>query len=259
MIDTLHYLSIGLPVLILIRLVQQGLWRLSPYFGFAIFLLVGLVRDLILLKPDYETTTYSNLWKWTLPVLLIAQVVAGLTTYSAISQMYAGIGRFAIRLFAGCLLVAAIAGLVLLPVEVHRIGAAEAELRVLFLLQRWIASILAGGLMLAVAYLQRFPAPLRQVPRNIKVHAGCVAAYFSSYAMLYAIENACKLGEAQWAVVAQMAAVCLIYGVWAAGLSREGQVSKPWPALDREVSNMIEARYHAARTILGQAAGNGRR
>jgi ethanolamine transporter EutH len=259
MIDTLHYLSIALPVLILIRLVQQGLWRLSPYSGFALFLMVGLVRDLVLLKPDYETTTYSLLWKCTLPVLLIAQIGAGLSTYSAISRMYSGLGRFAIWLFAICLLAAALAGLVLLPVEIHRIGAAEAELRVLFLVQRWVATVLAGGLMLAVAYLQRFPAPLRQVPRNIKVHAGCVAAYFSSYAVLYALENAYKLGEAQWAVMAQLTAVCLIYCVWAVGLSREGQLSKPWPALDQAVFDMIDARYRAARNILSQAAGNGRR
>lgn len=259
MLDVLRYLSICLPVMLLLRLFQQGLWKVSPYGAFAVFLGVGLARDLVLLVPGYTTHLFTQLWEVTLPVLLLSQIGAGVSTYRAIASLYPKIGRFAAWLFGACLLAACAAGLALLPLEVKRIGAAEAELRVLFLVQRWVATLLAGGLTLAVLFLARFPAPLRRMPTNIGVHTICIAVYFTSYAILYTLENTKALGGVAWAEVAQLGLVVLMYGIWTMKLSAAGQVSERWPELDPEVGEMLDARYKAAVCALRQAAGEGRK
>jgi hypothetical protein len=245
MLDYLRYLSIGLPVILLFRLVQLGLWSINPYSGLCAYLVIGILRDLILLRPNYQTHAYTVLWESTLPMLLFGQVIAGLATYQAIAELYPKIGRFAVRLFAACLLVACLGCLAFLPLEMRRIGAEEAQLRVLFLIQRWVASILVGGLLLAVVFLSRYPAPLKRMPRNISVHTACIAAYFAAYAILYELENL------------QLATLCGIYVVWIVGLSQKGEVREPWPELDPAVKMLLDRRYHRAKQLLRQAAGVG--
>ena len=260
MLDTLRYLSILASIALLLRLVREKLWRIRPFSGLSAFLLINILRDLALLKPNYETHAYAVLWEETLPILLLAQIVAGIENYYAIANLYPGIGNFARRLFFACITAALIAGLLILPIELHRLGAEEPQLRMLFLSQRWTASLLAGALLMAVLFLSRYPAPLKRMPRNIRVHTACLALYFTSYAVLYTLENMAPLGSMVWAELGQLALVVLIYAAWTAGLARAGQESEPWPAPDAAANEVLDSRYQAAKKMLSHsAAGGGRK
>jgi hypothetical protein len=255
----LRELSTFLPLLLLARLFQQGLWKVRPYSALGVFLLVDLARDLALLLPPYDSHPYTLIWEATLPVLLLAQIGAGVATYAAITELYPKIGPFAVKLFAACLILACLAGLVLLPFEVKRIGADEAPVRVFILVQRWVATLLAGGLVLAVLFLARFPRPLKKMPRNIMTHTACIALYFASYALLYAIKNLKSMHGAQWAAQGQLGFVCVLYLAWTVGLSKAGQASEPWRQLDPAVKQMLDRRYERALEWMRQAAGDGRK
>jgi hypothetical protein len=76
-----------LPLLLLARLFQQGLWKVRPYSALGVFLLVDLARDLALLLPPYDSHPYTLIWEATLPVLLLAQIGAGVATYAAITEL----------------------------------------------------------------------------------------------------------------------------------------------------------------------------
>lgn len=262
--DILRYLSILAPLLILFRLALQRLLRTRPYSAFAAMLGVGVLRDLILLLPsDYRSHSYALAWEITLPFLLLAQASAAVETYAAIASLYAKIGTFAVRLFRGALVATALACCLGLPFETRQIAGVESTVRSLFLLDRWMNSLMAGGLILAVAYLARYPRPLKVMPRNLVLHTTLLCTYFVLYSIVPFVLNLIPLGQGLWVQVLLFAAVLALYASWIAGLSAEGERSEAWPEIDARTLEQMEARHRAilefgctvANSALRQAAG----
>jgi hypothetical protein len=193
---------------------------------------VVLVRDGVVSIPAYDTHAYAVAWAWTLPVLLAAQLWAGLDTLRAVARLYPKIGRFAVRLFLTCLAITVVVCCLGLPFELHRLRDEEAALRALFLLHRSVDSWIAGTLILVAVFFARFPAPLKQPPRNLVLHTILLSLYFGGYAALFFTENLTSLGSALLVERLQFALVVALYAVWAAGLSKDGETSEAWPEID---------------------------
>ena len=244
--EILRYLSIFAPLLIFVRLSSQRLLRTRPYTAFLAMLSVGLLRDVILLVPsDYHSHSYALAWGITLPVLLLAQAAAAVSTYAAIANLYTNIGRFAVRLFEGSLIVTAVCCCAGLPFELRHMTGDELWIRSLFLLDRWISSLIAGGLILAVAYLARFPRPLKVMPSNLILHTTLLCVYFGSYSIVPFVLNLVPLGEALWVQAALLATVLALYALWALRLSTAGERTELWPEMDARTLERIEARQRA--------------
>ena len=223
--------SAVLAAAIIWRIIQQKLWK-SPFRAFGLMLGVVLARDVIVSIPPYDTPAYTLAWAWTLPILLAAQVWAGLDTLRAVARLYPKIGNFAVRLFLACLAITIFVCCVGLPFELDRLGREEAALRSLFLLHRWADSCIAGTLILVAVFFARFPAPLKQPPRNLVMHTMLLSAYFSGYAVLFFAENLASLGAIRVVEHLQFALVVVLYALWTMGLSKRGETSQPWPEID---------------------------
>jgi hypothetical protein len=239
-------LTTVLPVLVLFRLLQQFL--IYRYRAFAAMLGAGVARDLLLMCVPYTTPAYRLAWMLSLPVLLLVQTWASVAAYQAIASIYPKIGKFAPRLFAACLFAAAFGCALLLPVETRLIGGRDAPLRCLLLAYRWIDSLAAGGLLLAVAFLSRFPAPLKLVPRNLKLHTGLLAAYFSAYGVTCLLENATRLGSIMAIERIHFALIALLYAGWGT-LSAQGERSEAWPQIDARTKGYLDQRDAEARAF----------
>lgn len=213
------------------RIVQQKLF-VPPFQAFATMLAVVLARDGVMSIPRYDSHAYTVAWEWSLPVLLSAQIWAGLETLKTVARLYPKIGRFAVRLFLVCLAITAVVCCLGLPLELHRLKGEELILRSLFLLQRWVDSSIGGTLVLVALFFARFPAPLKQPPRNLVMHTVLLSAYFGSYALLFFIENLAPLGAIASIERSQFTLVVLLYAAWVFCLSQSGQRSQPWPEVD---------------------------
>jgi hypothetical protein len=193
---------------------------------------VVLVRDGVVSIPSYNTHAYAMAWAWTLPALLAAQVWAGLHTLKAVARLYPKIGRFAVRLFLACLAITVGVCCLGLPFELHRLRGEEAALRALFLLHRCVDSWIAGTLVLVAVFFARFPAPLKQPPRNLVVHTILLSLYFGGYAALFFVENLASLGSVVIAERLESILIVGLYSAWAMCLSKKGETSEPWPEID---------------------------
>jgi hypothetical protein len=217
--------------LVVWRIIQQRLF-VSPFRALGVMLGVVLVRDAVVSIPSYDTHAYAVAWAWTLPALLAAQVWAGLDTLKAVARLYPKIGRFAVRLFLTCLAVTVVVCCLGLPFELHRLRGEEAPLRALFLLHRSVDSWIAGTLVLVAVFFARFPAPLKRPPRNLVLHTILLSLYFGGYALLFFAENLASLGSVVFVERLQFALIIILYSVWAMCLSKNGEISEPWPEID---------------------------
>lgn len=228
---TLRLLSITLEIAVLLRIVQQRL-LVSPLGSVALMLGVVLARDIVVSIPNYDSRGYAVSWEWTLPPLLAAQVWAGLDNLRAVARLYPEFGRFAVRLYLTCLAISGTVCSLTIPFELRRVSGGEAVLRALFLSQRCIDSWIAGTLILVSVFLAWAPAPANKPPRNLVLNTILLSAYFGGYGLLFLIENLTSLGGAVTAERAQFVLVICVYAAWAAGLSRKGESSEPWPRID---------------------------
>jgi len=194
-------------------------------------LAVLVARDVALAIPPYTSLAYTYIWGWTFPLVLGAQIWAGFENLQCIGRLYPKIGNFAKRLFIVCFVITVIGCCTGLPFELHRIGGQEALLRALFLVQRWVDCWIAGTLILVALFFARFPAPLKKPPRNLVVHTVLLSLYFTTYGLLYFVENLAPLGAVETAEQAQLSAIVMLYAVWATLLSSDGQKSEAWPEI----------------------------
>ena len=191
-----------------------------------------LWRDAVVSIPRYDSHAYTVAWEWTLPVLLAAQLWAGLDTLRAVARLYPKFGRFVLRLYLSCLGISVAVCCLSLPFELRRLSGGEQLLRELFLLQRSVDSWIAVTLILVSVFLARYPAPSKKPPRNLVLHTFLLTSYFGGYGILFIAENLTVLGGAAIVERAQFVMILLVYAAWAAGLSKEGAHSEPWPQLD---------------------------
>jgi hypothetical protein len=218
-------------MVIIYRIIRQRLFA-PPFRGFLCMMIVVLWRDAVVSIPSYDSHAYTVAWEWTLPVLLIAQACAGLDTLNAVERLYRTFGRLVIRLYLFCLAISLLISGAALPFELRRVTSEEAQLRSLFLLQRCVDSWIALTLILVSLFLARFTAPSKKPSRNLVLHTILLSAYFAGYAALFIAENLTALGGAVILERVQFVLVVLLYASWAAGISKQGAESEPWPQID---------------------------
>lgn len=242
--SSLNYLSAAsgiLETLAFTRVMVSGLWRKMPYRGFFVMLAVSISREIWLLTVPIEDRSYTLIWLGTLPLVLAAQGYAAIGIFRSIAGLYSGIGKFAILLFGLSLTLAALAGCLALPIELLKIGLGkESILRWSFLLVRSTNSLIAGGMVIAVAFLARLPRPKRKLPANLVLHTILFTTYFSANALLFFAENLFKLGSAVVPNEIFLIFVSLLYLGWCLGLSKKGEEAQAWPGLPAEVTDYIE-------------------
>ena len=225
--NLLWFLSAALPIVIIARIVHQRLY-IAPFDAFVLMLGVVVARDVVLACLHYNSHPYVLVWAYSLPVILVSQIYAGLQTLISVARLYPRFGRLAVRLFATCLALTLAFCCVGLPFELHRLGGGEALLRSFFLVQRWVDSSLAGTLILASLFLMRSPAPPKQPPLNLVLHTTLLSIYFSGYAVLFLVENLTSLGSAQTFERVQFFLIVLLYLMWASRLSLKRQRLVAW-------------------------------
>lgn len=241
----ISFLSAALAVVIVLRIVRQHL-LVAPYKAFAVMLGVIVLRDVAVSIPPYTSPAYSAVWALTLPFLLVAHVWAALETLRAVAQLYPKIGNFAVRLFFACLIATIVVCCLGLPFELHRMTGQERLLREVFLVHRSVDSWVAGTLLLVAAFFARFPAPLKQPPRNLVLHTMLLTCYFGGYGVLFFAENLAQLGAVAVVERLQLSFVVVLYAIWAIGLSARGQQSEPWPEIDVILLESLEPRPNLA-------------
>jgi hypothetical protein len=237
----------------LAKIISLGLWRKPPLNAFAVTLLVGVLRDIALSRIPYESHAYTVAWEASLPLTLGSHALAAVAAYAAIADLYPKIGHFAVWLFVSCLALAALCCCGTLPWELNRIGGNQAFVRSLFLLWRWVDGLAAGGLVLASAFLFRFPRPLKRMPSNLLWHTALLAGYFSAYSFAALAENLMPMGAAAWIERAQFAMVALLYAAWTLALSRQGEESAAWEPLAPDEAAAIRRRYEIAVALVRHA------
>lgn len=258
--QALWFITAAFSAITLGKLISAGLWRTPSLSAFAALLLVSILRDITLSRITYDSHTYAVAWEAFLPALLLSHAWAAFAAYRAVVNLYPHIGRFAVWLFAGALLVAALLCLGTLPWELRRIDgdANELLIRSMFLLYRWVDGLAAGGLILACGFLRLFPRPLKRMPANLALHTVLLAAYFGAGCLLFFAENLSTLGAVPWLERAHFGFVALLYARWTLKLSAEGEEQEPWPGLLPVVSAHIEKRADFAMELAKRVIQAGR-
>ncbi len=250
----LWFASGAAPMLVLICLIRRRLLA-PPFRGFAVMLLFGVLRELIMLVPPYGTHAYTVVWECSLVPVLAAQVWTANSALSSIALLYPRLGRFAVQLFSLCLAATACLSFLGLPFEVHRVAGSEAVLRLVFLVYRWVDTLIAGTLILTSAFFLRFPAPLKKPPRNVVAHIFLLGVYFASYATLFLVENFVRLGALVSLERVQSALVLLLYAVWTIVLTADGCTGEEWPRVSSSFIELVGRRNRTALALLRYAVG----
>ncbi len=250
----LWYGSSALCACVILKLIRERLIGRAPFTAFGVMQGTMLGRDLLLASVPLYSMKYTWIWEATLPAIFITQAVSGVACYRAITRLYPQIGSFATKLFAVAILVTALISLSGLPHELAQLRTAPVFLSLL-ICYRLVDTLLAGGLVLAVAFLAYFPSPLRKLPSNIIRHTVLLAAYFS----VYAIANLMPLAQQRLIDEIRMAVICALYLAWAVGLSAAGEVAEAWPALDEAKRHLVNNRREGGFRTRAHAARSGRK
>lgn len=249
----LWYGSIVASASVLCCLMRRGL-LVPPFRTFAMMIGMALLRDVLMLFFRYDTHAYALAWECSLIPLLVLQCWTASDCLKSIALLYPKIGHFAVRLFwisLGTTIVLCCSGL---PFEVRHIAGNEGMLRALFLLQRWIASLIAGSLLLTVVFFLHFPLPAKRLPYNLVVHVLFLIVYFTGYGALFFAENVAPLGAIVALERVQLSLVVVLYALWVICLSSNGSTSEAWPRLDTEVVELVQARNRVALALLRYVA-----
>ena len=218
-------------------------------------LAVLFLRDCILLcfadgnLPHAYTVAYAI----TGIPLLIAYGAAAAAAFAQVVSLYQQIGRFATRLLVFCLFVAAVSCLATLHWELARMGDGVALARASILVTRWVCGIASGALLLAMAFFAYFPAPLRKLPRNLKLHTALLAAYFVFYTATFLFANLLPR-QTQWFERVHWLIVACLYVAWIVGMKSSGEESEPWPQIDPETAKHLLTHEAEARRFFTGAA-----
>lgn len=239
---------------LLLRLVLGRLLA-PPLNGFAVMLAAGLLRDVILLIPQFASHSYAVSWEVTLLPVLAAQSWAAFLVLRSIAGLYPKISSFAVRLFWTFFGVTALVCCAGLYFETRLLAGNEAILRTCFLFDRWVHSLLAGTLVLTMAFFACFPTPVQKRPRNLVNHTLLLSLYFSAYAVYFIAENLAPLGAMMALEYIRSTLAIGLYLTWLCVLSPAGQQIKPWPTAEPALLETVEQRNRNALALLRYAAG----
>jgi hypothetical protein len=170
----LTVLQIGAYVLLLRKLLKEDLAR--KYWYFSLLIAAEAIRVPLMAALPQRSNLYAHVYFATAPVVWVLFVLVVLEFFQLILKGHFGIasaGRIALSAALGMSVVVS-AGTLLL--DMQHISAEAALLFNFMLLERMVMTSLLVLLLMLIAFASYFPIPLS---RNIKVHAGVFAVYFT--------------------------------------------------------------------------------
>ncbi len=236
---------IGFEVALCIALFRRRLASRYPWFLGLV--LVNSIRDVLLaLVSNVGNDHYPRLWILTLPVLMFVQVATVAEAYDKFTDKYPGLERFASYLLRGCVALLIVISCVSGAWSFHPFT--ESAMQSVLFTYRYLTFVLAGCLALPTLFFSRFPKPDKQAGRNTRVHLCMLIAYFSVYSISFLLVNV--LGTQETTITAvnvlMLGTLCCLYALWTLLLTPEGEISVPWPTLDRDLAVLIDQHGEAA-------------
>jgi len=169
------YISIGLHLALLLRLLNLGAWR--NYRALVVYLAAAVCRSLTLVWFSPYTLRYFYIWTVTEPILLLASAAVAVEVYRSLCSHYRGIEQISKFLFAASLAVAAVAATAPLFFEQQFLHASGLVLlkTMMFVAMRFIYSALAAFTASIIIFTLLHPETIR---RNVRWYAVMAALYF---------------------------------------------------------------------------------
>lgn len=201
----------------------------GEYPALSVFLLLQLVRTLGLLPHSTDSNEYSFTWVLTEPVLILSRAVVVFELYGKILASYRGLSFVSRGTMAAVLAVSLTVSLVLHAGDFTPRGDLSAAMKVVHLTESTVYSALLLYLLILVAFMLWFRAPVR---RNLLIHCWGFSLYFLvSSAMVYVR----GLGVDEWGRISsawRMAAANLIMAAWIILITKDGERPPSGPSGD---------------------------
>jgi hypothetical protein len=174
-LSVLHVLSTAATAALMIRVAYLRLHRrYRCFFGYLVF---SVIRSFVLVGLDVKSTLYYHIYVFTQPLMWVFYVLMILEIYSSVLEDHKGLyslSRWTMHAALGISLV--IFFLSLMPAGSGP-GVQGVVLYNVHLIERGIVFSLAIFMLLAAAFLVRYPVPLS---RNVLVHGAVFGVYFLS-------------------------------------------------------------------------------
>lgn len=212
------YAGIIATAVLLGKLVLSRLYHV--YQVFAWFLVFRLVRSLVLLPFDPNSTRYAWIWVVSELVLLVFYVLVVLELYTLVLKDFAGIASLGRWVMTGALAVAVCVAALTLSPDLAPRDDPYPILTYVHVARRGVYSSLILFLGAILAFLRWYPVPMR---RNLLLHAGVFSLYFLSSTLAVFIRNITGYSITRPASLAVSFVNFLALLTWLAFLNRAGE------------------------------------
>lgn len=218
-------------------LLQRRLARSYPFF--LTFLVAQVVASDLLLQVKYESTAYTEAWRWYACVMVALRIGVAGEVFGHIAGHFVGIGRF--RIWVGAIALA-LGGFFVWAGFTPLAPPVNYPQTVAFVIERWETLTLAGALALSWLFLTRVFDSTTPIRSNTSAHWKLIAAYFVIDGVWIAaaiVESRMSVWYAENIVALAGETVCLT--AWIALLTREGQKKPEVPALTEQEVALVMA------------------
>lgn len=247
----LHWLSLLLSVILLVRLFEQRLHR--TYKWFFLLWLIDTARTLVLLQVPQMTNRYTEIFFGTMPLLWVLYFLVLREMLEKVMADHRGIASAAAQAMYVALGSAVVISVALAWPELgSRESAKYNMLMSMFIMHRVVMATLLLLLLALGGFLLWFPVRLR---RNVVSYSLGFLIYFFGMAVLLLIHNVLAARLSLWLSTAHLVVANLVIGYWILTLNRAGEtlaatVGGRW---NREQAEEAVRQLEAINNALGRA------
>jgi hypothetical protein len=205
---------------VLIRIRSSHL--ILRYRWFGAYMIAGLIQNAAWLMGPPSDPRYGSWYVHTAPLRIATSLGAGVELWEMTMSRYSGVRRVYSWLVPGVIGLS-ITGTIATGFDFWDVGWRQTIYRLVVLAYRYTETPLAIGCALALAWVLVFPD---QAPRNVKIHAWVVTLMLT---LISASQAAILLanGRSRIASLVSTYGVAILLVLWAALISREGEVTTP--------------------------------
>jgi hypothetical protein len=234
--------SVLAEVLVVARLVREGLLRRYPFF--AAFLVADIICSLALMHTNVRSRGYAEAFHTCTLIMVGFRLGVAAELYERICEHFPGIGVFRVGMAAVLILVAALLTVSTFRPDLVKQWAFPQTLMVVVL--RFQNEIFAGALVLTWVFL-RFVLSIRQpFRRNVLTHWSIATIYFGAGGTAYLVDLFNGLGKGVYPINCAMLATQLAcFIAWFRCMRRSGE---NLPAFRRLSPDQVQAveQYNSA-------------
>jgi hypothetical protein len=172
-------ISLLAEVLVVVRLLREGLIRKYPFF--TAFLMAEVICSLVAMQADVKSRHYTEVFRVCTLILSVFRLGVAGELYERICDHFPGMGRFRVGLAAVLVLLAA---LMTVFTFLPNVLAQWAFPQTIVIVQRFQSQIFAGALVLTWIFL-RFLSIRQPFRPNVLTHWTIATIYFAASAAAY--------------------------------------------------------------------------